>query len=239
MSPSTSPSTRIESLAPTCRPDFALKMARSMFCKDIALAATDPNIEYPALPAELNSLPNAIPSRRMEFTAGRTAVRRAMQKLGLPPMATLHGKDRAPIWPEGLTGSISHTRDVCIAAVAKSDTMRTIGLDLEEATPLDPSLIPVVCTPDEQRWLNSLNGFDRSVAAKMIFAAKESAYKAQFPLSRKLFGFETLNVKISSDLSSFRACFAQEIPPFETGATLRGKISLRDGLIIAAIEIAS
>jgi 4'-phosphopantetheinyl transferase EntD len=215
--------------------DFALHLARPLFQTYVALAATDPAACHPEIEEEVESLPKAVPARRKEFVAGRAAAHKAMRQLGVAPSATLHGSDRAPIWPDGLTGSISHIDTVCLAAVAPADKIRSIGIDIEAATGLDAELIPLVCTAEEQHWLDSLTGIDKSLAAKVVFAAKECAYKAQYPLSQTLFGFETLSVSIEHDFQAFSANFMQDVGPFEAGHTLQGNLRLDDGLIVAGM----
>jgi 4'-phosphopantetheinyl transferase EntD len=44
-----------------------------------------------------------------------------MDALGLPERPIPMGRDRAPVWPEGVVGSISHSDAFCLAAVARSD----------------------------------------------------------------------------------------------------------------------
>ena len=86
-------------------------------------------------PEERTAIATAVKSRQQEFTAGRTCARRAMGHLGLPDMAIPVGADRAPIWPAGIAGSISHSTTRCVAAIGRhSDGIKALGLDLEEAT---------------------------------------------------------------------------------------------------------
>src|SRR5438876_615194 len=62
----------------------------------------------------------ASPVRRREFTAGRVCARDALQQLGGPRCAILRDPSRAPIWPEGFVGSISHAAGYCVAAAART-----------------------------------------------------------------------------------------------------------------------
>ena len=65
---------------------------------------TDYGIEFPA------SLDAAVDKRKSDFLAGRALVFCAFVQLQLPKKNIAIGHKRAPIWPEGMSGSISHTR---------------------------------------------------------------------------------------------------------------------------------
>ena len=130
----------------------------------VAVAVTDPRVEYPgAFPTELAEMPRAVDSRRREYVAGRVAAHRAMEKLGLSARPVLSNRSRAPSWPRGLTGSLSHNDTTCIAAVARSSQVRSLGVDVEDDDPLAPDLVDTVCTLEERASaiLPSRNRFDR------------------------------------------------------------------------------
>lgn len=136
--------------------DLALvaALAREILPENVAVAARDPRmLPVTTDPSEGVAVERAVPARVAEYHAGRAAARAAMVTLGLPPRPIPMGPDRAPIWPSGLTGSISHTARSCVAAVGMSDDWAGIGVDLEEATALDPLLVGEVCTVPEQTWL--------------------------------------------------------------------------------------
>ena len=69
------------------------------------------------LPPEAQAIDHAVPKRRREFTAGRTAARRACARLGVWAGALPVAADRTPVWPEGVVGSISHS-DLSCAVLA-------------------------------------------------------------------------------------------------------------------------
>ncbi|SDD24331.1 4'-phosphopantetheinyl transferase family protein [Ruegeria marina] len=214
-------------------PTEALLLASPLLGRQAALAAADPTRDYEAYPEELAAIPGAVDRRRREFAAGRTAARLALRELGAPAMAVPMGADRAPIWPPGLLGSITHTGTACLAAVAWEGELRLLGLDLEEDTPLDPDLIPTVCSPAERAWLAGQD--DPGHWAKLIFSAKECAYKAQYPISRTLFGFDALRIALDTGSRRFSATFRSDMPGFRRGHVLHGRYAAGEGLIVTAI----
>lgn len=166
----------------------------ALFGAGVAVAVTNSAAPHPPLlPVEAVAMARAVPQRLAEFTAGRAAARLAMRRLGLPPLAVPAAPDRSPVWPAGLTGSISHAGGIC-AAVLTRDLSRRIGLDIEDPAPLEPDLWPLVLTPQELSALNTLPPAHRGHVAKRVFGIKEAAYKAQFPLSGAVIGFQALEV---------------------------------------------
>src|SRR3712207_1286527 len=67
------------------------------------------------LPEEEGSVRTAGVKRRREFAAGRQCARRALAHLGFAGVPLPASADRAPCWPVGVCGSISHTELFCIA----------------------------------------------------------------------------------------------------------------------------
>lgn len=180
---------------------------------------------------------HAVPKRVLEFTAGRAAARAAMADIGIKPAAIPSGDDRAPIWPDGLIGSIAHCDTACIAAVAQRDRFRSTGIDIEEATPLAEDLWGTVCTPAERAWLASQPADQRALLAKVIFSAKEAVYKAQYPLTGRLIGFDAVQVDLLPDGNIFTARFAPPPVPFSHANRPRGRFAQVHGLLISVVTL--
>ena len=217
---------------------LGLALLRPLLGAEVAVAATDPrSAGNRALPEEADELPRATVKRRRDFAAGRVAAHRAMRGLGGPVGPVRIGSDRAPVWPEGLTGSISHCETACLAAVARSDRVRALGVDVEEDAGLETDLVATICSETERAWLSGLARAQAGRMARLIFSAKECAYKCQYGQSRTLFGFEML--EISPDLSTgrFEARFAAAVPPFAAGTGLAGRFAIGAGLIVTAMSL--
>lgn len=157
----------------------------------------------PLLPAELPVTASMGEKRRREFAAGRHCARKALACLGEEPVALPVGPGRAPLWPAGLIGSISHTEDIAIAAVARRSDLRSLGIDLESAAPLDRTLLDLVCRDEELAALSTTTPQQRQVSAKLIFSAKESAYKCLWPLTGKFLEFHAIGICIEPNQCRF------------------------------------
>lgn len=204
----------------------------------IAIVATDPRQVYPLpFPEEACVVQNALEVRRREFAAGRAAAHGAMRKLGLPVRPVPAAPSRAPVWPAGLVGSLSHCRSVCLAAVARAAELQSLGIDVEEDSPLDENLIPMICSHRERAWL-SIQPTDRQGGlAKMIFSAKEAVFKGQFPVTGRMIDFHAIRVLPDLDSGRFEATFREEAGPFRIGDRITGVSTRTGGLILSGVGL--
>jgi 4'-phosphopantetheinyl transferase EntD len=186
-----------------------------------AVAATDPQADHPVFPGEEIA---AVPHRQREFAAGRAALRDAMATLGLPATAIPKNPDRSPALPPGLAASITHTETACLAAAMVG--AKGLGIDLEPDAPLPPDLIDTVLTPAEGAYRHD---------ARLIFSAKEALYKAQYPVSATLFGFDAIAIALQP--MAFTAKFLQAVPGFPAGTRLEGRWTRAEGHILTALVI--
>jgi 4'-phosphopantetheinyl transferase EntD len=183
------------------------------------------------LPAEERALGRVGPARRRDYTAARTCARRALAALGFAPTPVLSGPDRAPRWPDGLVGSITHCRGYVAAAVARSAQYRTVGIDAEPARPLPPGVRGMVASTGERAALDGLPGgvpWDT-----VLFCAKESVYKAWYPLTRAWLGFADASVTIDPDAGTFTARLGVPGPV----PVFHGRYAIRDGFVLTAIVV--
>lgn len=199
----------------------------------VAVGRADPREVHTLLPGE--ALPGAAPVRLREFAAGRHAARAALRDLGLPLTPIPMAEDRSPLWPDGVAGSITHTRRACLAIAAPADALVGLGIDLEDDLPLAPDLWDIVLSPEDQRDLDAMPAAARGPAAMAVFSAKEAAYKAQYALSGTLFGFDTLRIHLDGD--RFTAAFRRPVGPFAAGDTIAGRITRLDGHLLTLATI--
>lgn len=140
--------------------------------------------------------------RLAEFAAGRAVARRALEAQGGAgvPLTWMQG-DRDVAWPRGFMGSISHTQGLVAAVVAPTGQdawgapLLGLGLDVEGAAPLGDDLVPRICLAEE------LAALAHTLAPpagwpKVLFAVKEAAYKAWYPLTRVMLDFPDMRVAL-------------------------------------------
>lgn len=216
----------------------AVGLLRALLPPSVQVAAADPCAPVPPLAGvEAAAVAGAVERRRREFAAGRRAARAALVDLGHPPVPIPMAPDRAPVWPEGIVGSITHSACDCVAAVADARLHRSVAVDLEPAAELDAALIDTVLTPAERAALEGRP--DRLALALVIFSAKECVYKAQYPLTGLLLDFQQVEVALDPVAGGFVAVLAEDVPLAPADRVMTGRWLRGSGLIATAIALGS
>lgn len=183
---------------------------------------------------------HAVDKRRREFATARVCARAALARLGLPPVPIVPGLRGAPQWPAGVVGSITHCDGYRASAVARDHDVITIGLDAEPHDTLPAGVLQAVASPGEQARLAALSAARPDVCwDRLLFCAKESVYKAWFPLTRRWLNFEDACVDFDQVNQTFNARLLVD-GPVVNGAVLRsfdGRWLVNNGLIAATIVI--
>ena len=188
-------------------------MMASLLPRGVVLVEAEPEMwEAPLLPEEARMVARALPRRRREFSAGRACARLGLSRLGFPAAPLLSGPDRAPIWPQGAVGSITHCAGYCAAAVALESDVRGLGIDAEVNQPLPEGVADLVCTASEQAWAGAALGNEINWPT-LIFSAKESVYKAWHTLTRQWLGYLDAELSLDPDSAGFQARLLVPAPP--------------------------
>ncbi|MDQ1195025.1 4'-phosphopantetheinyl transferase superfamily protein [Agrobacterium sp. SORGH_AS 787] len=201
-------------------------------CLTLRYSAEDGGGEVPSLPLQLS---NATQRRKAEFIAGRRCAaegtRRIIGRTIFPGM----GEDRAPIWPEGVIGAISHSQGQAIALVSSSLRFRGVGIDIEKLLTEEEAhdIAPQALTANERYNLG--NDVDPFMTG-LIFSAKESLFKALYPTVKRSFIFE------AAELSSFDASGSASLrlttdlhPEWRRGAEVPLRFCHIEGLLISRV----
>ncbi|MER7752013.1 4'-phosphopantetheinyl transferase superfamily protein [Kitasatospora sp. NPDC097643] len=190
-------------------------------------------------PAEEAAVARAVDKRRREFTTVRHCARAALTRLGVPYRPLLPGLRGAPGWPDGVIGSLTHCEGFRAAAVARAGDLASVGIDAEPAQPLPADVLDLVALPDERQRLEKLLADHPDTPwDKILFSAKESVYKAWFPLMQVFLDFDEADLVLSPD-GTFTARLL--VPgPVVGGRRLDGfdgRWTVRDGLLATAIAV--
>lgn len=117
-----------------------------------------------------------------------------MAQLGMEPVPIAVLPSRAPDWPPGLIGSISHCDDVCVAVAALQSDYAGVGIDIELSVPLPDELHATVFDPNEIAASESATfPVDQ---AKLLFVVKESFFKLYHPLTGHFLDFVDVSVRL-------------------------------------------
>lgn len=145
-------------------------------------------------------------SRQLEFASGRRLAKTALTHLGISLRPILR-KERRPLWPEFVVGSIAHTDSLAVSAVANAVNYRGIGIDVEKISAVDERVAQRVFVDDELDWIATQDSPEWRTA---LFSAKESIYKAMNPITNEFLGFRDVTLTIDEDALSFTANASKE-----------------------------
>lgn len=156
------------------------------------------------------SIRRSMPKRQAEFFFGRLAARLALADVGLPACEVPIGPGRAPVWPTGCVGSITH-HDTLAVAAAIARGSHGLGIDVERIVDEGESAEALRAVAFDSQELaligdEAATGIAPLHALTLAFSAKESFFKASHALVGRHFGFEVLCLQ-GIDASERRLAF--------------------------------
>jgi enterobactin synthetase component D len=184
-----------------------------------ALGADEPAV--PVHPAELDAYPRACDRRKQEFLLGRAAAHLAIAALcGSSEEPIGRGSRGQPVWPPGLVGSISHTRGLALAAVARRQDCRGLGVDVERRDRrVTPDVVRLLANAAERAWVEAA---DPDLRLKLLFSAKESVFKAPYPQAEVFLGYKDAELSWDPEGEGFVATLLKGAgPEWPAGSSLR------------------
>ena len=173
-----------------------------------------------------------VAKRKAEFLAGRYCASTVLTRLGHGNTQIPIGASRAPVWPDGILGSITHSHEYacCVAVSTASSSLRGIGIDAEKimAPHRADRLYSHIVSEAEKHFLQSLPCPWPTVLS-LVFSAKESLFKTLYPAVRQYFDFlhaevinidfttQSMTLKLLKDLTADIRCNSQYPARFEIG----------------------
>lgn len=190
------------------------------------------------LPEEEAALGKVVDVRRREFVNGRSLARHALMRLGMPAGPILRGADREPRWPAGIVGSITHCKGYCAAVAARATSVATIGIDAEIHDKLPDGVLRLVSREEERDWIGTRRGDDVHWD-RVLFSAKESVFKAWFPIARRWLGFSDASVVFNPEAGTFTARFVTECLTINGRETsgFEGRYLVHGGYTFTAVAV--
>ncbi|MFD5115625.1 4'-phosphopantetheinyl transferase [Streptomyces sp. NPDC058391] len=191
-------------------------------------------------PQERAVVATSVLTRQQEFTTVRFLARRALLRLGQPPVPLLPSPRGAPQWPAGFVGSMTHCEGYRAAVVARSAGTAAVGIDAEPDKPLPPGVLDSIALPYESSRMDFLMARHAGVSwDRLLFSAKESVFKVWYPLTGRELDFSEAEIAIDPLGRTFHARLL--VPgPVVGGRTLdgfSGRWHAAHGLVATAIHI--
>jgi len=180
------------------------------------------NINFP------DAIKSSVLKRQAEYLAGRYAARCALHKLGLEVKGITTGKHRSPVWPSGISASITHTDSIAICAASYKYDHEYLGIDLEKRLNLKcvaDIKNSIINLQEENLLLKSELSFED--AFTLTFSAKESLFKALYPRVGRYFDFSAAQIiDICCNTNKFTIILLEDLTgEIIAGMTLTGYFS--------------
>jgi 4'-phosphopantetheinyl transferase EntD len=189
-------------------------------------------------PDEEPLIARAADRRRREFITARACARSALGRWVAEPGPILAGPRGDPCWPTGYVGSLTHCAGYRAAAVGRLPEVTSIGIDAEPHEPLPSDVVDAVMSPAEQAALKRLRAGRPDLCwGRILFSAKESTYKAWYPLTGRWLGF--LDAEITFGEGTFTSRLLVPGPAVDgvVLSTFEGRWRVDLGLIVTAVVV--
>ena len=181
-----------------------------------------------------------VAKRQTEYLAGRLCAREALMRLTGIAATPACGEDRAPQWPLGMVGSITHGSGWAGAVVGNSTDWRGLGLDIEQIMPASRAerLAAEILTPSELFRLETLPNEQRAQRISLIFSLKESLFKALYPQVLQHFYFQDAELlSIDADNNVRMRLLIDLHADWPAGSELAGQFAEFDGYLLSLVSI--
>jgi 4'-phosphopantetheinyl transferase EntD len=149
---------------------------------------------------ESAAVANAVEERRREFGTVRYCARKALLQIGMPAVPVLPDVDGAPEWPLGVVGSMTHCVGYRAATVAPSSQFLGVGIDAEPHAAVPSAALDLILRDEERARVLVLSDAHPDLHwDRIVFCAKETVYKAWFPLTRRWLDFTDVSTTVYPD----------------------------------------
>lgn len=180
----------------------------------------------------------AVVKRRAEYLAGRYLARQVLAALGLQNFTLLRGENRAPLWPVGIVGAISHNTDTALCAAQCENGVGGVGIDVETQMTFKRAeeLWRGIVSEAEYLWLRQ-QPQRFNLLLTLVFSAKESLFKALYPQVRCYFDFlDARLVALDVQQCTFELALQKTLTPLcYAGRRFRGRFWQQDDALTTLI----
>ncbi|MBA3523883.1 MAG: 4'-phosphopantetheinyl transferase superfamily protein [Geodermatophilaceae bacterium] len=190
-------------------------------------------------PAEQEQVARAVDKRRREFTTTRLCARTALARLGVGAGPVLSGPRGDPRWPPAVVGSLTHCDGYRAASVAWSHDVAALGIDAEPNDVLPEGVLDLVTRADERAMLRALPTDTGVSWDRLLFSAKESIFKAWYPVTGRELSFREASVRLHGTAAGTNGTFSAFllVPDSPFGDQLSGRWMSGAGLVLSSVVI--
>ena len=183
-------------------------------------------------------LVGCVERRRREIIAGRTCAHLALQEIGIRRFPLLAAPNRTPVWPPNVVGSITHTfgcvDGYCGVAIADRRRAWGVGVDAEPRMDLPEDMWDLVLDRDERQA--ALLSSSPGIQARLVFSAKETTYKALYPMLGFFLQFSDVHIELTSE-GSFSATLTRPSIAASSPVAIAGQFALDQDLLVTGMIV--
>ncbi|AZA13814.1 4'-phosphopantetheinyl transferase [Corynebacterium choanae] len=185
-------------------------------------------------PTEARCVRDAVDVRKSQFADARWCAHQALRELGISSPAPIEqGEKGMPMFPAGVTGSITHSAGLRAAVVAPQRTIASLGIDVEPARCFSDSILQHIASDSEQQQVWELQRAGLLYADRIVFSAKEAAFKAWYPIALRYLDFQEVQIDVRMNGTFVAYPLLQDAPvPF-----IEGKWGVAHGFIMSSAMI--
>lgn len=191
--------------------------------------------QFNALSAEEQALVGgAVDRRKADFGDSRWCAHQALKNFMDVHPPILRGPRGMPLFPHGISGSLTHTEGFRAALLAPARRWASVGIDVEAARPLPEGVFNTIARPGEQRRIHKMmRTEDLQLLDTVLFSAKEATYKTWFPLTHRFLDFDQADIDLRLDGTFTSYLLARPVPvPF-----IQGRWTIRNGYVITVAAV--
>ena len=179
---------------------------------------------------------------RFQHVATRMVASQLLAAQQATDTSVLTGADRAPQWPQGFIGSITHTTRFAAAAVLPQSTARSVGIDAERELSADQqALVRRYCLANDEldALLSAASTLSETQALTLCFSAKEAVFKCLYPLVKHYFDFTCVRIVANDKHENFLSIQVVDAEIAQCVGTNRliGSYRLAEGHVFTAIRL--
>lgn len=195
-----------------------------------AQIGTISSLQHPLSRTELPVAGFKSQKRLREFIAGRNIAKNLIRELTSYNALVYRSSTFLPIWPKGITGSISHKGKLCGAIISNDSSIISLGFDIEKYEAI-PEAIWSTYTNAEEIQRNTLDSIDKPYLANIIFSCKESAFKAFYQNGLTAVKLQDISIKLSPEVGKLKIS-----ANFKTHKAF-GSVLIEEDIIVSWLKI--
>lgn len=184
-------------------------------------------------PAERELVAKAVDRRKADFGDARWCAHQALAAFDADQVI-VRDERGMPLFPQGMVGSLTHTQGFRAALVGSTMQWRSLGIDAEPAAPLPGGVLESIASAAEQR---SIRRAEREHGLQyldtVLFSAKETTYKAWYPLAKRFLDFDEAAVTIFPDGRFISSILTRPSPV----PCIEGRWSVSGGFVITVAGV--